>query len=91
MGQPVLSEFTRVGVHLLKKVRPLLALFEVHGTECSLRHGQAETDPDILRMLQNQVPAMHKASANHSSPGAVKREFRSASPMTEQNQNAAKS
>ena len=48
MGQPVLSEFTRVGEHLLKKVRPLLALFEVHGTECSLRHGQAETDPDYF-------------------------------------------
>ena len=48
MGQPVLSEFTGVGVHLLKKVRPLLALFGVHGAEYRLRHAQAETYPDYF-------------------------------------------
>ena len=51
------------------------------GAVCAM--ARQKTAPDILRMLQNQAPAMHKASANHASPGAVKREFRSSSPVTE--------
>ncbi len=76
-------------MHLLKKVRPLLAILGFMALSAACAMAQAEINPDHFDDAPQQAPAMHKASGNHASPGTFKRELRSASSMQEQNQNAA--
>jgi hypothetical protein len=76
-------------MNLLKRFRPVLAVMEPMAFSAPCALGQAEVNPDHFNDVPQQAPVMQNRTENHANLFTVQHQLRSASPIQEQNQNAA--